>query len=1135
MRLFALALLFHLALASGPLYDNRWVVTNRMRQPDGQSHYHYSSSVDTLDRFTVVGSITENLERGVVKIYHDTGRGLLLEATLKDPQGIIHDEFGAFVKLFHQFGAYHVAVAAPGKDSDGAVFVYKERNADWELQQTLVAPTGEYVTRFGRSIHFDGTQLLISAVSRYISSKRFEVGALNVKGTRYFYEADGVGPLPTDPIYVFRSVEGRRNSTRLNLRQTLRDGPYTADFGASISVSGDKMAVGAPFRSNILYGHGTDGDLIVTGITLLDGAGEYNFNNVYVKAGGVLTVERYETLRGFGGILNLKVLNNFVVEAGGLVNLTGIGHEGAPTAFELSGNPENGKGQGGGAGAFTINKGFLSCDYDGATTTNPEILQVEQNLEQQRQANSSLAFAEACGGGGGYGTKGGDGTPVQCGTSGVGGAPHGDELVATPARGSGGGAGHPWKVGAGGGGGNGGGVIQISARVITNYGTIEANGGRAEDGGYYSGGGGGGSGGAIVLHGIELANYGRISAVGGPGGQRATGTGFGGDNSVKGGDGGAGRIRFDFLTTRSNGIVRPQPKNVTTFRGEVYLYRKSLVTGDWSLIDVVPQVPGMMFIGHSVTLDGNHLAVASDEGTDVQPIQAVYLMDIRYVQNKSSPIYTHRVFNPPHPETDRKFGYNMRLNNNTLVIGAYGSNEYPGVVYLHMGRDLFSAESTRLTELRTEKPEPGDSYGQVMAFAYPQLYLQLPELHDDDIVQTSRLNKGEIHLWKHVRNISTPDSFVQCEYVAITANTTLNCSVHTRDSYGFAVGDLIDMEYFQEPVHLDFKMIGTYSFQVRMDRVGQHEIRAVYKGRTLTSFHVSVTPAIIPERTNFTCSPTSAVAGVPIVCHLQTNGDAGEENAAAYFDVVAYNLDDTELVTTETVTSKGVFRTPKSKFIIRDPLETDFVAVRPQVTFVRRGVYTFTYTPWRPGTYAAFVTYQSQALQFPNPYIVNALDGEMSPPQTTLVCPTVAAPYRSLVCILTLKAKSGLTTGDASFLSNFSRSVTAVVQGDWGSNHTSISAVWANEGRVAILIRPPVEGKLTVRVKYGMDTVSGSPATVDVRSVYQQSCVPISRVFQSWHIMSQHTQGHADQIQYGDVATRAAIFDGKGLCDDGRV
>jgi len=100
--------------------------------------------------------------------------------------------------------------------------------------------------------------------------------------------------------------------------------------------------------------------------------------------------------------------------------------------------------------------------------------------------------------------------------------------------GGGGGANVSGASNSGGPGGGGGGAILISARSITNNGTISSTGGNggAATGAGVNGGGGGGQGGLIVLVGLDIVQ-GTTTVTGGTGGAK-TSTGVAGQSGASG-------------------------------------------------------------------------------------------------------------------------------------------------------------------------------------------------------------------------------------------------------------------------------------------------------------------------------------------------------------------------------------------------------------------------------------------------------------------------------------------------------------------------------------------------------------------------------------------------------------------------
>ena len=195
------------------------------------------------------------------------------------------------------------------------------------------------------------------------------------------------------------------------------------------------------------------------------GLSQWTIGNIVIKSGSKVTHRANGTQKLYA--VNMRVLNDMVVEADGSVDVSGLGYVGG-----LSG--VNGSGSGGGGGS-TVSGG----------------------------------------GGAGYGGMGGTGSG---GT--VGGIWY-SSVVSPNDLGSGGGGSNGVN------GGSGGGRIDLAvAGMLTVNGTISADGSAGNGSGNY--GSGGGSGGAILLAAANLTGTGVISASGGAGGIGLTASGGGG-------------------------------------------------------------------------------------------------------------------------------------------------------------------------------------------------------------------------------------------------------------------------------------------------------------------------------------------------------------------------------------------------------------------------------------------------------------------------------------------------------------------------------------------------------------------------------------------------------------------------------
>ena len=1121
-----------------------WIRTQRLTNERGQPGYNFSTSVSSLGNLLAVGSTSANRGKGEVVIFFDSGNGLRQVAVLRDPSGgIIGDSFGVTTKLFVSNGFKQVAVGATTKAKDGRVFIFQASPADatqWTFIQLLAPPVGVYVSYFGRRLVFDGLKLLVSAERRYQSGSRFVLSFVNVIGTHDFIQSNGVdSTISGDPLLVFQSVPDRDNKAYFAFDTTIADADFSLDVGKSCSVSGNFMAVGASFREELKYGSGSDGDLIVDGVHLLDGAASYNFNSVTVKKGGVLTVDHYDSIRQIGGIMNVKVKTLFLIEDGGAVNVSGGGYLGGPTSFTSGQGAEPGQFTGGGGAARTNG---LNCAFTDSLTVGVSINSVGGVVAGSVQ--TSAPFATANGGGGGYGTAGVAGTNVYCGTSGAGGGTYGDQTLSVAYRGSGGGSGQAWSVGSGGAGGNGGGVLLISAKKFINYGHVVADGGHGSDGGFYSGAGGGGSGGSIRLRGDTLINHGYIYARGGAGGARATGSGSGGTSGVVGGSGGMGRIYFDFLLTQSHGIVVPRPDNVTTYLGDVLLYKRNVSTKEWSLFTILPRHPSMMFVGHQVAVSGNTLAVASDQLTPVNPTQKVFLIDLTTVTaSMVQPNYTFTVISPPTLNSDLGFGYGLAMSNHTLVVSAAGSANVRGAVYIYKSLNLL-ADPGNATTLVSSRSVAGDNFGNAIELDFPKLYVQLPLTQDVNVTTNPQRSAGNVQLFKFVRNVSAAHSYVTCEFATVTANVTLNCTVHLFATDNVACGDLHDIPFFSSPAAgagstaVDFRAVGVYTFQITLLSKGVHNVSVLYQNQTVAGPLVTVTNPINVLHTNVTCSPMQVVAGKSVLCTIHTANHSGEAIAAREFDVSVFVMDDLIVPVDgfNTITPVGVYRSPQSPTVSVGPSSTDYPLLYPTVTFVRHGVYTFQITTTKPGTYAAYIMYKREALEYPNPVVFDATMPQIFPSASSVQCPTFSAPNRTMACILYAKSTDGSPAGDPSFAKNLSsvHTVTAFLVPTSGAKmRLQVVGVFSGEGRFSILMVPPTYGSLSVAVQIHGSFLPAAATTV--AHTYNASCTQASRVLNSFTITNQAVQGSTDASVYGISATAAGYNTVTGVCDQPNI
>jgi len=233
----------------------------------------------------------------------------------------------------------------------------------------------------------------------------------------------------------------------------------------------------------------------------------------------------------------------------------------------------------------------------------------------------------AFGGGGG-----GNATPGTTLTSG-GGSANGNAMLVPMAGGSGGAGGNPWETPSGYGGG-GGGAISLFGYISANINT-EANGSKGGDmtgidpSGTYSGAGGGGAGGGILGMAKISVTVGTVSATGGAAGIASSSTPNLTTPVQNGGEGGAGRVRFDGPQTSAATII---PAQASQYRGpstdtSQYVWRTFTLNGtgngDTIHIYIKPQSNVWQNLATIVNYTNNWSQQITLQGTDTLYFLAV--------------------------------------------------------------------------------------------------------------------------------------------------------------------------------------------------------------------------------------------------------------------------------------------------------------------------------------------------------------------------------------------------------------------------------------------------------------------------------------------------------------------------------
>lgn len=198
-------------------------------------------------------------DSGAVYIFRRDGESWVEEAYLKPRNGAAGDNFGHSLAI----SGDTLAIGAPFEDSaargsfadsgaatdddagdSGAVYIFVRDGGRWREDAYLKAHNGDPADNFGWAVDLDGDTLAVGA--------RFESGGTTgVGGGSDGLDDERVGK--SGAVYVFHRDGGWQQEAYVKASNTGRED----NFGRSLSLDGDTLAVGARFEDS--DGAGVDG------------------------------------------------------------------------------------------------------------------------------------------------------------------------------------------------------------------------------------------------------------------------------------------------------------------------------------------------------------------------------------------------------------------------------------------------------------------------------------------------------------------------------------------------------------------------------------------------------------------------------------------------------------------------------------------------------------------------------------------------------------------------------------------------------------------------------------------------------------------------------------------------------------
>ena len=252
----------------------------------------------------VDGDQTDNTagNSGAVYVFRRTGANWAQEAYLKASNPDLNDQFGGSIALSGDtlaVGAEYEGGNATGVNGDqtdnsasrsGAVYVFRRSGSTWAQEAYLKASNTDADDQFGASVALSGDSLAVGAFFE-------DSNATGVNGDQAGNTASDSGA-----AYVFR-----RNGSTWAQEAYLKASNTDANdqFGISVALSGDTVAVGAPFENSNATG--------VNGDQADNTAGFSGAVYVFERAGTIWTQKAYlkasntDDIDLFGSSITLSV------------------------------------------------------------------------------------------------------------------------------------------------------------------------------------------------------------------------------------------------------------------------------------------------------------------------------------------------------------------------------------------------------------------------------------------------------------------------------------------------------------------------------------------------------------------------------------------------------------------------------------------------------------------------------------------------------------------------------------------------------------------------------------------------------------------------------------------------------------
>jgi len=214
-----------------------WEEKQFLVAPDAASTDNFGVAVSLSGNYAVIGADQDDDNgeaSGSAYVFKLTASGWQIQTKLLPDSGTDYDFFGASVVLQGDVAivgawqpSYAKTIARTGNEQKhlspnaeaGSVYIFKRDGTNWLQQAKLQSPAATSTKSYGCSLALDNN---IAVVGSYFEN--------NGKGAAYVYKT-------TDDGATWTSIQ----------KLSAPDGAADDNFGATVSISGDYIFIGAPF------------------------------------------------------------------------------------------------------------------------------------------------------------------------------------------------------------------------------------------------------------------------------------------------------------------------------------------------------------------------------------------------------------------------------------------------------------------------------------------------------------------------------------------------------------------------------------------------------------------------------------------------------------------------------------------------------------------------------------------------------------------------------------------------------------------------------------------------------------------------------------------------------------------------